>query len=51
MTQGASLIVNTLKNVMETGKPSLGVRMLYTLFKVLAPINPKKCRSELWPVN
>ncbi len=51
MTQGAVMIVNTLKSVMETGKPSLGVRMLYVLFKVLAPINPKKCRSEYWPVN
>jgi len=50
MTQGATLITSTLKNVMETGKPSLGVRLLYHLFKLLGPFSPKRCRSEHWPV-
>ena len=51
MTQGASLIVNTLKSVIETGRPSLGTRLLFILFKVLAPLNPASCRSERWPVD
>ena len=50
MTKGGTLIVNTLKSVIETGKPSFGTRMLFGLFKVLAPLNPKRCRSENWPV-
>ncbi|MCA9285671.1 MAG: SRPBCC domain-containing protein [Phycisphaerales bacterium] len=49
MAQGAALICKTLKSVMETGRPSLGVRLLFTLFKV-APA-PKRCRSENWPVD
>lgn len=51
MLQGAKLITSTLKNVMETGRPSTGVRLLYTLFKVMQPLTPKKCRSEHWPVE
>ncbi len=50
MVQGAGLITGTLKNVLENGRPSLGVRMLFVLFKVLGPLTPKKCRSEHWPV-
>jgi uncharacterized protein YndB with AHSA1/START domain len=48
MVQGGTLIVNTLKSVMETGQPSLGVRLLFVLFKIMPP--PKAARSERWPV-
>ena len=51
MVQGGTMITNTLKNVMEMGKPSLGTRMLYVLFKVMGPLSPKICRSENWPVD
>jgi len=51
MVQGGTMIVNTLKSVIETGKPSFGTRVLFGLFKVLAPLSPKKCRSEHWPVK
>jgi uncharacterized protein YndB with AHSA1/START domain len=51
MMQGATLINNTLKSVMETGRPSLGVRLLFTLFKLTGPLTPKKCYSENWPVR
>jgi uncharacterized protein YndB with AHSA1/START domain len=50
MKQGISLIANTLKAVVETGKPSFGVRMLYVLFKILEPLSPKKTRAENWPL-
>ena len=50
MTQGGRLIVNTLKSVIETGRPSFGTRCLFTLFKVLGFTTPKRCRSEHWPV-
>jgi uncharacterized protein YndB with AHSA1/START domain len=49
MIQGGTLIANTLKSVIETGRPSFGARMLFVLFKVMPP--PKKCRSENWPLN
>ncbi|MEM1447907.1 MAG: SRPBCC domain-containing protein [Planctomycetota bacterium] len=51
MRQGGPMIVNTLKRIVETGKPSLGVRTLYALFKVLEPITPKRCRVEHWPLE
>ena len=51
MLQGGTMIKNTLKSVMETGKPSFGIRVLYVLFKVLAPFSPKKCLNENWPVR
>ena len=50
MLQGGTLIVNTLKSVIETGKPSFGTRMLFTLFKVMAPLTPAKCKSENWRI-
>jgi uncharacterized protein YndB with AHSA1/START domain len=51
MVQGGTMIVNTLKAVIETGRPSFGVRMLFALFKVMAPFSPKRCRSENWPID
>jgi uncharacterized protein YndB with AHSA1/START domain len=51
MNQGGPMICSTLKAVVETGRPSFGVRMLHVLFKLLESLNPAKCRSENWPVD
>jgi len=51
MVSGGKMIVNTLKSVIETGKPPFGTRVLFGLFKLLAPLTPAKCRSEHWPVD
>ena len=51
MLQGGKLIVNTLKRVVETGKPSLGTRALFQFFKLMGPLTPKRCLSEHWPVD
>lgn len=48
LTQGGNMIVKTLKAVVETGKPPLGVRMLHVLFALMGPMTPKICRSENW---
>jgi hypothetical protein len=50
MKQGGTMIVNTLKRMVETGRPSFGIRLLYRLFKVLEPTTPKKCLTEKWPL-
>ncbi len=51
MTQGAGMILNTLKNMVEHGKPSFGTRILFGMIKVIGPLmTPKACRSEHWPV-
>ena len=51
MVQGGTMIVNTLKSVIERGKPPLGIRLLFVLFKVLAITTPKRCLSSNWPVD
>ncbi len=51
MVSGGRMIVNTMKSVIETGRPSFGIRLLYILFKLTAPFTPKKCLSENWPIN
>jgi uncharacterized protein YndB with AHSA1/START domain len=51
MVQGGQMIVNTLKAVVETGKPPLGTRILYGMFSVLEPfVSPKATRTENWPM-
>ena len=48
MMQGGNMITSTLKAIVETGKPSLGTRLMYVMFKFMEPFTPKKCRSENW---
>lgn len=50
MTSGSKLIMGTLKSVMETGKPGMGVRAIFVLMSMLQFATPKRCRSEHWPV-
>jgi hypothetical protein len=40
-----------LKAMIETGKPTIGTRVLFGLFKLLPPLSPKVCSSEFWPVD
>ncbi len=49
MKQGGKLIAETLKSIVETGRPSFGTRLLFVLFKLMEPFSPKTTRSELWP--
>lgn len=51
MKQGGAMIVNTLKRIVETGRPSFGIRVLYRLFRVLEGVTPKRCRAENWPME
>ena len=51
MVAGGTMIVNTLKAIVETGKPKLGIRLLYRLFRLLEPTTPTKCKVENWPLK
>ena len=51
MQQGGNLIVKTLKVMVETGRPALGTRLLFVLFRILEPTSPKAMRSEHWPLQ
>ncbi|MEM8932262.1 MAG: SRPBCC domain-containing protein [Acidobacteriota bacterium] len=51
LRQGGPFILKNLKAILETGKPTLGARILYVLFGLLEPLSPASSRSEHWPVD
>jgi uncharacterized protein YndB with AHSA1/START domain len=51
MVQGGSLIINSLKSLVETGQLPLGTRVLYAMFALMGPLAPKKTRVENWPLS
>jgi uncharacterized protein YndB with AHSA1/START domain len=51
MVSGGTMIVNTLKAIVETGRPGLGIRILYKLFGVLEATSPARCKTENWPME
>lgn len=48
MEQGGEFITQTLKDVIETGKPSFKHRFILTMISMTAFMTPKKCLSENW---
>jgi len=50
MTGGGKMIVNSLKRIVETGRPSLATRLMYKMFGLMEFVLPKKCRSKNWPL-
>jgi uncharacterized protein YndB with AHSA1/START domain len=50
-TPGGAMIAKTLKAVVETGRPTFGVRLLYRLIRTLQFLTPSRCRSEHWPLD
>ena len=51
MTQGGKFIVDNLKALVETGKPTMGGRIALTMMGLFAVFTPKRCRSENWPLQ
>jgi hypothetical protein len=51
MAGGGKMIVDTLKAVVETGRPALGTRLMYWLFAHLEFVLPKRTRSSEWPLD
>jgi uncharacterized protein YndB with AHSA1/START domain len=49
MQQGAGFILNTLKGVVENGRPPLKYRLILGVIGATAFMTPKKCLSENWP--
>ena len=50
MARGSTTILNTLKSVIETGRPALGTRIMYALMDRMTFVLPKRCRAEAWPL-
>ncbi len=51
MKSGGDMITNTLKHIIETGKPSLGIRLLHVVFRLTEPFSPAKTKVEHWPLT
>lgn len=51
MDQGIDLILNTLKGVVENGKPPFKYRLLLGVIGLLSFTTPKRCLSENWPFD
>lgn len=50
MASGSAMILNTLKAVVETGKPSFGTRLMYWLFGKMGFMLPARTKAEHWPL-
>lgn len=51
MAQGAKFICENLKALVETGKATMGGRMMLFMFSLMAPITPKAALSSNWPLE
>jgi uncharacterized protein YndB with AHSA1/START domain len=51
MTSGGKMIVNTLKAVVERGRPPMLTRLLFRLFGLLESKTPDRCKVENWPLD
>ena len=50
MQGGGTMITKTLKSVVEAGKPSMGIRLMYWLFGKMEFVLPKKSAAKNWPL-
>ncbi len=51
MRSGGTMILNSLKAIAETGRPSLGTRLMYWMFDHMEFMLPARTRSEHWPLD
>lgn len=51
MADGAKFIVENFKVFMETGKVTLGARMMLGMFSLMSGMTPKAMRAENWPLG
>ncbi len=51
MASGGTQILAALKAIAETGRPPLGLRLMYALFARLEFVLPARTRSEHWPLG
>lgn len=51
MASGGTMIVNTLKAICETGRPSFGTRLMYWMFDHMEFVLPARTRSASWPLT
>lgn len=50
MTRGGKAIVETLRAIVENGRPAFGTRVMYALMGAMEGMLPGRARSENWPM-
>jgi Activator of Hsp90 ATPase homolog 1-like protein len=50
MQSGGMFILNNLKAIVETGRPTFAARLMYWAFGALEFVLPKSTKSENWPL-
>ena len=50
MAAGGTFILENLKAIVETGRPTLKARMMYAMFGAMEFVLPKKTKTENWPL-
>jgi uncharacterized protein YndB with AHSA1/START domain len=50
MDSGSRSILETLKAVVEQGRPKFATRVMYALFDRMEFMLPKRCNAEHWPL-
>jgi uncharacterized protein YndB with AHSA1/START domain len=51
MKTGAEFIAQNFKSFVETGKPTTSGRFQLFMMGLFAPLTPKSCRAENWPMD
>lgn len=51
MSGSGQYIVDNIKAVVETGKPTLGGRMMLMMSPIMSLLTPSRCRIEHWPLS
>ncbi len=51
MSDGGKFITETIKSLVETGKPPMKSRMILLMIRLTGWMTPKKCLSANWPLD
>ena len=51
MADGSQFITRNFKAYIETGKVTLGARVMLAMFRLMAPLAPKAMRAQNWPLG
>lgn len=51
MAGGGKMIIDTLKAVVEQGRPPLKIRLMYWMFARMEFVLPKRTASQHWPLD
>lgn len=51
MADGSQFITRNFKAYIETGKVTIGARLMLAMFRLMAPFTPKAMHADKWPLG